>query len=128
MSVRLPSTIKRELVEAAEKIADKVQAQRNQASQLRNLLQIAQTESDVKVLANFIHYQAGRNNKSLREFWEPIQLDVIRELKAIEKRPELQDEELRRIAIQHFFGYIVRHYFFVTRPAAQNAANTPAGR
>lgn len=115
MSFRLPSSIKRELVEAAEKIADKVQAQRNQASQLRNLLQIAQTESDVKVLANFIHYQAGRNNKSLREFWEPIQLDVIQQLDAIEKRPELQDEELRRMAIQHFFGYLVRHYFFVTR-------------
>lgn len=128
MSTRLPSAIKRELVESAEKIADKVQSQRNQAAQLRNLMQIAQTESDVKVLANFIHYQAGRNNKSLREFWGPIQDDVIQQLKAIEERPELQGEELRRIAIQHFFGYLVRHYFFVTRPASQNAGNATAGR
>ena len=60
MSANLSPLDKRWLVEQAEAILDKVRDARGfrgQTSQLRNLLQIAQTESEIPVLRNFIRYQ-----------------------------------------------------------------------
>ena len=117
-----PAT-KRWLVGQAEKILDdakekdrspKKDVLKNQASQLRNMLQIAQRESEITVLRNFIHYQAGR--KATQKFWGAIQVEVIDVLEEIGKRYGGEDEastRQRRTAIQHFFGYLVRHYFYV---------------
>jgi len=55
----------------------------DQTSQLRNLIQIAQAETEVPVLRNFIRYQIGR--RSTREFWILLGADVIDALEDIEK-------------------------------------------
>ncbi|HEX3532159.1 MAG TPA: hypothetical protein VH988_34295 [Thermoanaerobaculia bacterium] len=115
MSEQLTADEKRTLVKAAEDILDKVAKTKleksfwEQASQLRNLVQIAQQESEVPVLKNFIHYQTGR--RATKAFWRPIHESVIRELEAIESRhPE---QAARKLAIQSFFGYLVRHYVYL---------------
>lgn len=101
------------LVGEAEKILDKVKDERDfrgQTSQLRNLVQITQTESEVPVLRNFIRYQTGR--KATRKFWSLIHSGVLRVLDDIGK--DFPEAEKRRKAIQSFFGYLVRHYVFLT--------------
>lgn len=113
-----PAT-KRWLVGEAERILDDAKrkderALRNQAAQLRNMLQIAQRESEIPVLRNFIHYQAGR--KATQKFWGAIQDDVIAVLAKIGEKHGGEDDasvRRRRTAIQHFFGYLVRHYVYV---------------
>ena len=119
MSDDLTPTMKRWLVEEAERILDGAKgsgaAFRNQASQLRNMVQIAQRESEVPVLRNFIRYQTGR--KATQRFWSLIQADVIKVLDEIGKKfpaEDLQKAEERRIAIQSFFGYLVRHYVYLS--------------
>jgi CRISPR-associated Csx10 family RAMP protein len=118
MSDDLTPTVKRWLVEEAEKILDGAKgagaAFRNQTSQLRNMVQIAQRESEVPVLRNFIRYQSGR--KATQRFWSLIQADVIRVLDEISKKFPGEDPkkaEERRTAIQSFFGYLVRHYVYL---------------
>jgi hypothetical protein len=84
-----------------------------QTSQLRNLVQIVQTESEVPVLRNFIHYQMGR--RSTRDFWVLIGSGVIKALEGIEAEAAKVEnvEATRKRAIQNFFGYLVRHYVYV---------------
>lgn len=119
MTNDLDPATKRWLVGQAEKILNEAKrkddrALKNQASQLRNMLQIAQRESEIPVLRNFIHYQAGR--KATQKFWGAIQDEVIAVLEEIGKRYGGEDDasvRQRRTAIQHFFGYLVRHYIYV---------------
>lgn len=101
------------LVDEAEKILDKVKDRDGFAkntSQLRNLVQITQTESEVPVLRNFIRYQTGR--KATKKFWSLIHSGVLRVLADIDKG--FPDQQKRQKAIQSFFGYLVRHYVYLT--------------
>ena len=110
----LSAGTKRWLVEEAEQILDRVQGQdgfRDQTSQLRNLVQIVQEESEISVLRNFIRYQTGR--KTTQKFWGLIHKDVIRVLNEIGEN--LADEDLQKAAIQQFFGYLVRHYVYLDK-------------
>lgn len=114
--------LKNQLVRRATEIAGKARKDRQAASQLRNLVQISQTESEVPVLANFIQYQAARSATS--GFWGAIHEDVIRDLEWI--AGEVQDDPAyRRVAFQHFFGYLVRAYVYEKRD--QGPANRPGG-
>lgn len=113
MNHRLDSKLKNWLVEQAQTIADKASQKSGQTAQLRNLLQIAQVESEVLVLKNFLEYQAGR--QSTRGFWEPIHKEVIRVLEQIAERIDAEGQ--RRLAIQSFFGYMVRRYVYQTELA-----------
>ena len=81
-------------------------------------LQIAQGESEVAVLRNFVRYQAGR--RATKAFWLLIYQQVIEVLEEIAKKPELQEEAARRKAIQQFFGYMVRHYVFLYEMAPRS--------
>src|SRR5215207_10998330 len=109
-----------ELVGKAESILDKARERElpkgkksklwEQTSQLRNLVQIAQTESEVPVLRNFIHYQQGR--RSTRDFWGLIGDDVLQVLADI-GTATAGDAEARSRAIRSFFGYLVRHYVYL---------------
>lgn len=124
----LKAETKRWLVEEAEEILRKVQEAdgfRDQTSQLRNLVQIAQEESEVAVLRNFIRYQTGR--KTTQKFWGLIHKDVIRVLEEIEGRDELADGDLRKAAIQQFFGYLVRHYVYLDKLAKDRKQQARAG-
>lgn len=114
--------LKNDLVSRATKIAGKARKDRQAASQLRNLVQISQTESEVLVLTNFIQYQAARSATS--GFWGAIHEDVIRDLEWI--AGEVQDDPShRRVAFQHFFGYLVRAYVYEKRD--QGSPNRPGG-
>lgn len=116
MGSALQAGTKKWLVEESERILDRVKGDndfRDQVSQLRNLVQIVQEESEVAVLRNFIRYQSGR--KTTKDFWILICDDVIGTLEQIEARKELADEALRKAAIQQFFGYLVRHYVYLDR-------------
>ncbi|MES1244632.1 MAG: hypothetical protein ABUT39_23700 [Acidobacteriota bacterium] len=116
MASALQSDTKKWLVEQSEGILGRVAGKEGfgeQVSQLRNLVQIVQEESEVAVLRNFIRYQSGR--KTTQKFWSLICDDVIRTLELIEARQELADEVLRKAAIQQFFGYLVRHYVYLDR-------------
>ena len=122
MSAQLAAAEKRTLVGAAEKILEAVKERpgfQDQTSQLRNLVQIAQEESEVPVLRNFIRYQTGR--KATQRFWSLIHQGVIEELERIEKAHA--DQVARKLAIQSFFGYLVRHYVYLSamtkRPGAK---------
>jgi RAMP superfamily len=123
MSTDLSPNAKRWLVEEAEKILDRVKADRafrNQTSQLRNMVQITQRESEVPVLRNFIRYQSGR--KATQRFWGLVQAEIIRVLDEISSRFPGEDEkgsEERRTAIQSFFGYLVRHYVYLNEMSAR---------
>jgi hypothetical protein len=102
------------MVEQAETILNQVKGEREfrgATSQLRNLLQITQQESEIPVLENFLNYQRGR--RATRDFWKLIHEPVVGVLKEIEKRTAGQGPEARRIAIQQFFGYLVRHYIYL---------------
>ncbi len=102
------------MVEQAETILNKVKNERdfrNATSQLRNLVQITQQESEVAVLENFLNYQRGR--RATRDFWKLIHEPVVKVLKEIETRISAQGSEARRLAIQQFFGYLVRHYIYL---------------
>ncbi|HEV7504984.1 MAG TPA: RAMP superfamily CRISPR-associated protein [Thermoanaerobaculia bacterium] len=102
------------MVEQAEAILNRVKGERDfkgATSQLRNLLQITQQESEIPVLENFLNYQRGR--RATRDFWKLIHEPVVGALKEIEKRTTGQGAETRRIAIQQFFGYLVRHYIYL---------------
>jgi hypothetical protein len=106
------------LVTRAEEVLDQVKDARGfrgQTSQLRNLLQIVQAESEIPVLRNFIHYQTGR--RATRNFWQLIHEEVIRTLEEIGRR--FPDEAVRRSALQSFFGYLVRHYVYLTEAVAE---------
>jgi hypothetical protein len=116
MGSALQAETKRWLVGKSEEILNRVKGRegfREQVSQLRNLVQIVQEESEVAVLRNFIRYQSGR--KTTQKFWSLIYEDVIGALEQIEKREELADAVLRKAAIQQFFGYLVRHYVYLDR-------------
>lgn len=124
MKVQLDASLKNELVEAAEKIADKAaESTGGGASQIRNMIQICQSESEIPVLKNFIEYQSGR--KSTRKFWAPIVrkdpaernapnavLGVLDVLDLIEQRTG--NAEVRKAALLAFFGYMVRRYVYRT--------------
>lgn len=115
------------LVDEAEKILDRVKDERDfrgQTAQLRNLVQIAQTESEVSVLRNFIRYQTGR--KATKKFWSLIHSGVLRVLEDIGKA--FPDVEKRRKAILSFFGYLVRHYVYLTEALQANQRPAPARR
>lgn len=142
MSTDLSPTVKSWLVKEAEeilktKIVPRMKADdhfRGQTSQLRNLVQIAQRESEIPVLRNFIRYQAGR--KVTQKFWSPLHEEVIRVLDEIGSRFKGEDEkgvEERRTAIQNFFGYMVRQYVYLAKftPAAPSQGGQrahPSGR
>lgn len=117
--------LKNDLVKRAEDVANCARNaegdRRPQTSQLRNLLQIVQEESEVLVLANFIRYQAGR--KATKRFWEPIYQKVIEDLKVIQGSPALQDLGTRRLALQRYFGYMIRHYVY--RAGTDQASSNP---
>ncbi|MCP4656046.1 MAG: hypothetical protein GY856_11585 [bacterium] len=119
MNQRLDSKLKKWLVEQAEPIADKASRKTGQTAQLRNLLQIAQVESEVLVLKNFLEYQAGR--QSTRAFWGPIHQEVIRVLEEIAERIVAEDQ--RQLAIRSFFGYMVRRYVYQTEVAKSGGKN-----
>jgi hypothetical protein len=119
------------MVEKAEGILNRVKDDRDfgdQTSQLRNLVQITQEESEVSVLRNFIRYQTGR--KATQKFWGLIHREVIEVLEEIGKKPELQEDGARKTAIQQFFGYLVRHYVYLEalRREARNQAQAAGGR
>ena len=102
----------------------------DQTSQLRNLVQISQTESEVPVLRNFIRYQMGR--RSTREFWVLVGKGVIQTLEEIETATKSEkNEETRKRAIRNFFGYLVRHYVYVNetqKPKDDRSEDVQAGR
>jgi len=85
----------------------------DQTSQLRNLIQIAQAETEVPVLRNFIRYQMGR--RSTREFWLLLGTDVIDALEGIETAASSRENavQTRQRAIRSFFGYLARHYVYM---------------
>lgn len=131
MGAALTAATKRWLVQEAEGTLDRVKDDRDfgdQTSQLRNLVQIAQEESEISVLRNFIRYQTGR--KATQKFWSLVHQDVIRILEEIGKRPDLQEDGARKAAIQQFFGYLVRHYVYLEalRKEARNQAYAAGGR
>lgn len=131
MGAALTAATKRWLVQEAEGILNHVKDDRDfgdQTSQLRNLVQITQEESEISVLRNFIRYQTGR--KATQKFWSLIYQEVIRVLEEIEKRSELQEEAARKAGIQQFFGYLVRHYVYLEalRKEARNQAYAAGGR
>ncbi len=116
MSAEWTPELKNWLVSQAESILDNITDEnyfrgQTSTSQLRNLLQITQTESEVPVLRNFIRYQTGR--KATQRFWHPIYKPVIDVLEEIERRTGNR-AELRRQAIANFFGYLVRHYVYLS--------------
>ncbi len=114
MSRQPEDRLKTWLVEQAESILDDVKTNRNfrnATSQLRNLVQITQQESEVAVLENFLNYQRGR--RATRDFWTLVHEPVVKVLKEIETRTVTQGAEARRAAIQQFFGYLVRHYIYL---------------
>lgn len=115
------------LVDQAEQILDKVRREdgfRGQTSQLRNLLQIAQAESEIPVLRNFIRYQTGR--KTTKKFWVLIHAGVVGVLEEIgQKFPQ---DPGRKSAIQSFFGYLVRHYVYLSEaPQGQGGSRGQGG-
>ncbi len=130
MRAALTAATKRWLVQGAEEILDRVKEDRDfgdQTSQLRNLVQITQEESEIAVLRNFIRYQTGR--KATQKFWGLIHQDVLKILDEVGKRPDLQEDALRKAAIQQFFGYLVRHYVYLEAlRKAQNQAQRAGGR
>ena len=132
MGAALSTETKRWLVQEAEGTLDRVKGRkaefRDQTSQLRNLVQIAQEESEISVLRNFIRYQTGR--KATQKFWGLIHQDVIRILEEIGNRPDLQADGARKAAIQQFFGYLVRHYVYLEalRKEARSQAHAAGGR
>ena len=131
MGAALKTETKRWLVQGAEKILDRVKDDRDfgdQTSQLRNLVQIAQEESEISVLRNFIRYQTGR--KATQKFWSLVHQGVIDVLQEIGKNPDLQEETARKAAIQQFFGYLVRHYVYLEalRKEARSQAYAAGGR
>ncbi len=131
MGAALTAATKRWMVEKAEGILNRVKDDRDfgdQTSQLRNLVQITQEESEVSVLRNFIRYQTGR--KATQKFWGLIHREVIEVLEEIGKKPELQEDGARKTAIQQFFGYLVRHYVYLEalRREARNQAQAAGGR
>ena len=131
MGAALTAATKRWLVQEAEGTLDRVKDDRDfgdQTSQLRNHVQIAQEESEISVLRNFIRYQTGR--KATQKFWGLVHQDVIRILEEIGKRPDLQEDGARKTAIQQFFGYLVRHYVYLEalRKEARNQAYAAGGR
>ena len=81
-------------------------------AQLRNLVQIVQTEWDVKVLENFLNYQRGR--KATADFWALIHEDVVRVLRDIDRAAGTDDGK-RKAAVQGFFGFLVRHYVYLDK-------------
>lgn len=124
MSIQLDPELKNRLVEAAEKIVQKID-QYNQASQLRNMIQICQTESELPVLKNFIRYQAARSETAA--FWREIHIPVIKVLREIaEDSP--QDAEKRRTAMQTFFGYLMRSYVYETKFGKKQRDQARGGR
>ena len=112
MNQALDTELKNWMVKEAETIADKASKNWGQKSQLRNFMQVAQVESEVAVLQNFLEYQAGR--RATQAFWSPIYEDVSVALKEIGERLKNASEVERRLAIQRFFGYMVRRYVFKT--------------
>jgi CRISPR-associated Csx10 family RAMP protein len=114
MSSQPEDGLKSWMVGQAESILNKVKGDshfKNATSQLRNLVQITQQESEVAVLENFLNYQRGR--RATRDFWKLIHEPVVGVLKEIEKKTSSQIPEVRRSAIQQFFGYLVRHYVYL---------------
>jgi CRISPR/Cas system CSM-associated protein Csm3 (group 7 of RAMP superfamily) len=114
MSPQPEDTLKTWMVKEAESILNQVKAApkfKDATSQLRNLVQITQQESEVAVLENFLNYQRGR--RATRDFWTLIHEPVVEVLKKIETRTSAQGPEARRVAIQQFFGYLVRHYIYL---------------
>ena len=115
------------MVEQAETILDKVKTERHfkkATAQLRNLVQVTQQESEVAVLENFLNYQRGR--QATRDFWKLIHEPVVGVLKEIEQRMADKSAEDRRLAIQQFFGYLVRHYIYLDQLNAEQSSGRPA--
>jgi hypothetical protein len=129
-----PNLSPTELVKKAEGILDRTHANETpkgkksklwgQTAQLRNLVQITQSESEVPVLRNFIRYQQGR--RSTRDFWEMIGDDVIKVLEEVDAAA--QNEEARGRAIRNFFGYLVRHYVYLNETQRPRDDADTAGR
>jgi hypothetical protein len=118
---------KKWLVERAEEILERARNQRTfrgQTSQLRNLLQIVQTESEILVLRNFVRYQSGR--RATRAFWQLIVDDLVATLEEIGRRYPEEDVRLR--ALQSFFGYLVRHYVYLSEAADTGRSTAEARR
>jgi hypothetical protein len=125
MRVEIPVEVKRELVQRAAAIADKAKRSekgdqsRQATTQLRNLVQITQVETDDLVLRNFLRYQAGR--KTTKDLWGAILTDTVAVLERIAADKRLPEPAQRRDATQRFFGYLVREYVYVSgsdrRPA-----------
>jgi hypothetical protein len=124
-----------ELVKKAEDILDRTHKNEKpkgkksklwgQTAQLRNLVQITQSESEVPVLRNFIRYQQGR--RSTRDFWEMIGDDVIKVLEGIETESQGNPAD-RSWAIRNFFGYLVRHYVYLNETQRLKDDADVAGR
>jgi hypothetical protein len=130
-----PNLSPTELVKKAEGILDRTHEREKpkgrrsklwgQTAQLRNLVQITQSESEVPVLRNFIRYQQGR--RSTRDFWEMIGDDVIRVLEGIETESQGNAAD-RSWAIRNFFGYLVRHYVYLNETQRPRDGADAAGR
>lgn len=125
MRSHLSPELKRKLVTRAEEVADKADhLQAREVSQLRNLVQVAQQESEVAVLVNFIRYQAAR--KATEKFWQSLHPSVCAALEEFGAHPDLVDlPERRRVAFQHFFGYLVRAYLYRARRPAPDRQGAP---
>lgn len=134
MKVRLPRDFKVWLVEKAEGIARKAaegrrpedaHKKKGNVTQLRNMIQITQEESEVEVLRNFIEYQAGR--PATKSFWKWIHRDVIEALEDIGRRCEGSEPGVQRLAMQSFFGYMVRHFVYRTQVGPRPQQSQGAG-
>jgi len=108
----LANLSKSALVERAERILDGRRIPPEQTSQLRNMVQITQAETEVPVLVNFIRYQMGRKGQP-SSFWEVLGPDVITTLNEINSLAG-GDAAARKSAIQNFFGFLVRHYVYLS--------------
>ena len=125
MSPQPQNGLKAWMVEQAEAILDKVKTEKhfkNATAQLRNLVQITQQESEVAVLENFLNYQRGR--RATRDFWKLIHAPVVKVLKDIEEKTAGVSVEDRRLAIQQFFGYLVRHYIYLDQLNAEQSSGS----
>ena len=121
-----PST-KSWLVEEAEQILDRVQHEQgfgSNTAQLRNLVQITQTESEIPVLRNFIRYQVGR--KTTRKFCGSAARR--RAAGARGDRHEVSRGPAKKSAIQSFFGYLVRHYVYLNELQQDHGGPRPGRR
>ena len=99
----------------------KAKQARVSSSQLRNLLNIAQTERSLAVFRNFLRYQVGKRSSAWRD---PVAADLLEQVVDSEisnraasgvKAPDLTTRELEASLLLLLVGYIIREYTYQCR-------------